>query len=155
MSALSPTVSASPVELLLARLDGVRAIGAGRWIAKCPAHADNRPSLAIAEGADGRVLLHCHAGDGVHAILGAVGLEARDLFPQRSRDLNPAERNELRMYAQMAGWAAALGVLEREVRIIIIIAAEVLAGCELNTDDYARAELALQRIEDARVALTP
>jgi CHC2 zinc finger len=31
------------------------------WMAKCPAHDDNNPSLSIRE-ADGRVLLHCHAG---------------------------------------------------------------------------------------------
>jgi putative DNA primase/helicase len=31
------------------------------WMAKCPAHDDHNPSLSIRE-ADGKVLLHCHAG---------------------------------------------------------------------------------------------
>lgn len=43
-----------------------RALG-GRWsgrhgIACCPAHEDQTPSLSLANGADGRLLLHCHAG---------------------------------------------------------------------------------------------
>lgn len=147
--------STSPVDALLPRLEGVRCNGPGRWVAKCPAHADKRPSLSIAEGADGRVLVHDFSGCDVYAILSAVGLEAKDLFPSRTRDLSPAERNELRMHARMAGWSAALGVLECEARIVIIVAAEVLAGCEHNADDHARAALALQRIEGARVALTP
>jgi len=145
----------SPAETLLSRLDGVRATGPGKWTARCPAHTDRHPSLSIAEGADGRVLVHDFGGCDVHSILAAVGLEAFDLFPPRPRDLSPAERSELRIHARMAGWSAALGVLEREARIIIIVAAEVLAGCELNADDHARAALALTRIEEARVALAP
>ena len=43
----------------------VRALDARRsgadWIAKCPAHDDKNPSLSIRD-ADGKVLLHCHAG---------------------------------------------------------------------------------------------
>lgn len=39
----------------------------GRWsgnqgVACCPAHDDRTPSLSLADGADGRLLLHCHAG---------------------------------------------------------------------------------------------
>jgi hypothetical protein len=32
------------------------------WLARCPAHDDRRPSLAIRDGGDGHVLVHCHAG---------------------------------------------------------------------------------------------
>lgn len=34
----------------------------GGWIARCPAHDDRKPSLSISEGADGKVLICCHAG---------------------------------------------------------------------------------------------
>jgi len=44
----------------LARALKARRSGAG-WMAKCPAHDDNNPSLSIRD-ADGKVLLHCHAG---------------------------------------------------------------------------------------------
>lgn len=32
------------------------------WTARCPAHGDRNPSLSIRDGADGRVLVRCHAG---------------------------------------------------------------------------------------------
>lgn len=152
MSAVA-VASTSPAELLLARLEGVRANGPGRWIAKCPAHADARPSLSIAEGANGRVLVHCYAGDDVHAVLAAIGLEAKDLFPSRPRDLSPAERAELRMRGRMAGWAAALGVLSFEAQIVADVACQVFTGCRLSPDDHARVMVAVERIQTARAVL--
>lgn len=53
------------------------------WIARCPAHDDNNPSLAIGEGEDGRVLLKCHAGCEIERILDVLNLQTRDLFPPR------------------------------------------------------------------------
>ena len=32
------------------------------WMACCPAHDDRTPSLSIADGAEGRILLTCFAG---------------------------------------------------------------------------------------------
>lgn len=63
-----------------ARLNG-RQSGAG-WMARCPAHDDGHASLSIDEGADGRVLLHCHCGCGLEAILARAGLTTEDLFPR-------------------------------------------------------------------------
>lgn len=54
--------------------------GAGRWKARCPAHADRSPSLSIRAGADGRILLHCFAGCALDSILAALKLARRDLF---------------------------------------------------------------------------
>lgn len=67
------------VEMLFARLDGVRSRGAGKFIARCPAHQDKSPSLSIREGID-RILLHCFAGCQPESIVAALGLEMRDLF---------------------------------------------------------------------------
>lgn len=50
------------------------------WTATCPAHDDRHPSLSIAEGDDGRVLLHRHAGCEPTAIVAVLGLEMLDLF---------------------------------------------------------------------------
>lgn len=62
------------------------AVGRNRFQARCPAHNDRSPSLSVAEGRDGRVLLHCHAGCTTDAILSALKLSRRDLFqgPQPS-----------------------------------------------------------------------
>jgi hypothetical protein len=75
----------------VSRLDGVRATGPNRWIAKCCAHDDRSPSLAIAEGDDGRVLCHCFSGCSVEEIVGAIGLTLSDLMPERA-PLMPAKR---------------------------------------------------------------
>jgi len=64
---------------LLSRLDGVRSRGAGKWSARCPAHADKSPSLTIAEG-DRGLLVKCFAGCSLRAICIALGIEQRELF---------------------------------------------------------------------------
>lgn len=68
------------VQEFLFRLDGVREVK-GCWKAKCPAHDDKRPSLSVAEGEDGRILLKCFAGCEPEAIVKALGLTVCDLFP--------------------------------------------------------------------------
>jgi RecA-family ATPase len=52
---------------------------------KCPAHNDSKPSLTLSIGADGRILLHCHAGCEVEQIAAALGIKVADLFPESSR----------------------------------------------------------------------
>lgn len=50
------------------------------FVARCPAHDDRHPSLAIAEGRDGRTLLRCFKGCEVEAVARAAGLSINDLF---------------------------------------------------------------------------
>jgi putative DNA primase/helicase len=54
--------------------------GAG-YKALCPAHADNKPSLSINDGKDGRIVLHCHADCEPSEVLAAVGLPLAALMP--------------------------------------------------------------------------
>lgn len=68
------------LDVFLARLDGLKAKGAG-WIARCPAHVDHNPSLSVDLGDDGRVLLHCFAGCETRDVLAALRLEPSNLFP--------------------------------------------------------------------------
>jgi hypothetical protein len=68
-----------PLGRVLERLDHVEQTTRG-YRARCPAHDDRQPSLAIAEGSDGRVLIYCHAGCTARAIVEAVGLTLSDLF---------------------------------------------------------------------------
>jgi hypothetical protein len=67
------------VEELLTRLEKVRKNERG-WSARCPAHLDQSPSLSIAEGDDGRILLRCFAGCPTDRVCAAIGLRLSDLF---------------------------------------------------------------------------
>lgn len=68
----------APIDIILAKLEGVRQRRQGQYSARCPAHADRGPSLSVRETPDGSVLLHCFAGCNVAAIVGAVGLGLAD-----------------------------------------------------------------------------
>jgi putative DNA primase/helicase len=71
------------IESILGSLNHVKRSGK-RWTALCPAHDDRRNSLSISEGDDQRILLHCHAGCPIEAIVQALGIGMRDLFPTRT-----------------------------------------------------------------------
>lgn len=82
---------------VLARFPGARRSGAG-WQARCPAHDDKVASLAIKEGADGKVLVKCHAGCTSGAVVAAVGLAMRDLFPDDAPRRNGNGKQESAVY---------------------------------------------------------
>ena len=69
--------------LARAGIDEARRHGTS-YLARCPAHDDRHPSLSIAEGEDGRILVYCRAGCETQAVLAALGLRLVDLFPPRS-----------------------------------------------------------------------
>ena len=74
----------TPVDLVLSRLDEPREVAPGRWRARCPAHGGkNRTTLAVTDGDDGRVLLHCFSDCDTEAVVHAIGLTLADLFPDR------------------------------------------------------------------------
>ncbi|MFI5168078.1 MAG: AAA family ATPase [Thermoanaerobaculales bacterium] len=92
----------STLEAVLAKLPDARKSGA-EWIARCPAHDDKSPSLAIREGSDGRVLLHCHAGCRLDAVLAIIGLNERDLFADGSNSTGLGEPVTTYDYVDEAG----------------------------------------------------
>jgi putative DNA primase/helicase len=69
------------LEQIARRFDRARKVGK-QWEARCPIHDDNRASLSIGEGRDGRILIHCHTKicETVD-ILAEVGLTIGDLMP--------------------------------------------------------------------------
>lgn len=77
---IAQAASSSPIDDILAMLDKVQRAGNG-WIARCPAHDDGRPSLSVAEGEAGQVLLNCFAGCSAEEIVTALDLTMADLFP--------------------------------------------------------------------------
>ena len=77
----------TPVERVLTALEenGCEPKTAGKaWSARCPAHPDQRPSLSIDIGDDGRCLLDCKAGCDTTDVVAEIGLEMGDLFSYRS-----------------------------------------------------------------------
>ncbi|MBI5197930.1 MAG: DNA primase [Nitrospirae bacterium] len=120
----------SAVDLLLAKLDGVRRTGPGRWIARCPAHDDRSPSLSIRELDDGRVLIHCFAECETVEVLGAVGLDVSNLFPPRNEDGYPPVRRPF-VGDDM------LRALAHNALLIAVAGEDVAAGRGLSDSDRA------------------
>lgn len=73
----------NPIDRFLSALPQPARKNGHGWEAHCPAHEDDRASLSITTGDDGRVLLRCHAGCEARSIVEAVGLTLGDLFPPR------------------------------------------------------------------------
>jgi hypothetical protein len=129
-------------EALLSRLHGVRRTGAGRWIARCPAHDDRTPSLSIRELDDKRILLHCFGGCSVHDVLAAVGLDFDALFPERPIGDRKPERHP---FSAMD----ALRCLAFEGTVILLAAKDASAGKALSAGDIERLAIAVGRVNAA------
>lgn len=83
---------------ILKKLKNVKKLKDGQHIACCPAHDDNRQSLSVTTGDDGKVLLNCFAGCTTAKIVDELGIELRQLFPPepesvRSNGAGTASRN--------------------------------------------------------------
>ncbi len=130
---------------LLLHLTGIKETGAGRYLACCPAHSDKRPSLAIRELDDERVLIHCFAGCSVEEVLHAVGLELDALYPEKliGHCLHPERRP-----------FSARDILEavgNEALIVSVAASTIARGETLVEDDRKRLMLASRRLQAAGV----
>lgn len=132
----------SPADTLLSRLDGVRQVRPGAWMARCCAHEDRSPSLSVRELDDGRVLVHCFAGCDAGEVLAAVGLELADLFPKRPDDhrRKPVAARD-RFHARDL-----LRQLVVEATIVAIAADEIVRTRHLNDDERERLRTAHTRI---------
>jgi len=74
----------TPIEKVLSGLKSVKKTKNG-WDALCPAHDDHKPSLAVAVGDGGKVLLKCRSRNcPVDAICAAIGLGIGELSPPGS-----------------------------------------------------------------------
>lgn len=124
-----------PIDLVLSRLDKVRAAGAGRWKACCPAHDDRDPSLSIREADDSKVLLHCWAGCSTTDVLAAIGLTVRDLFPEvHGNSRGPVRRGPSKAAQQL------------EATVISIAVEQLRQGKPLSDFDRERYETAKRRL---------
>src|SRR5215207_1054730 len=105
-----------PSAEVIAEALGGRRVGTG-WLARCPAHDDRQPSLAIAEAKDGKLLVRCHAGCGQREVIAA--LRARGIWdvgdqrpisfsgkPNRQSPPEPYGDSVRRAEAALAVWRA-------------------------------------------------
>jgi hypothetical protein len=135
----------SKVENLIQRLGKVRGRN-GSWTAQCPAHEDKSPSLSVREADDGRVLVHCFGGCDVHTVLGAVGMDMTDLFPERDERL---DHTQVTKPLKPAFYASdLLRIASFECLVVMIAAYDMRRGKKLSEEDMARLETAQQRIEE-------
>lgn len=73
----------TPFPAFSSRLEGVRQTRHG-WVAKCPAHEDNRPSMSFWVNQEtGDLLVKCFRGCTFDEIISAVGLEKEALLSER------------------------------------------------------------------------
>jgi hypothetical protein len=59
------------------------------FVADCPACNDTKQHLSVAEGNDGKILIKCFKGCETSAILQAMGLGLKDLFPPKEKPTGP------------------------------------------------------------------
>jgi hypothetical protein len=74
----------------LSMLPGFKQTGASQWEACCPAHKDQKPSLSIGIGIDGKILVDCKAGCSFEEITRAADISPKEMFPQNGNGHKPA-----------------------------------------------------------------
>lgn len=126
---------------LLSRFDRVQRRGKN-YMARCSAHDDKSPSLALSELDDGRILIKCFAGCDAESIVSAVGLTLSDLFP------NDEARQQYRSFQSLAKVTAKKpdSGIEHEKTILDIAKNQRANGQRLNKIDLERERLAFMRV---------
>ena len=130
------------LDRILSQLDRVRG-RAGNYTACCPAHKDRAPSFSIRETADGKILMHCHAGCSVDQIANALGVELSDLFP--ADDSVTGSRGERRRFSS----TDLLRVIDFETTVVMVAANDLANGKTLPATDLERLRVAARRINEA------
>ena len=137
----------TPAEQFISRLGKVKGRN-GSWTARCPAHNDKGPSLAVRETDDGRVLVHCFAGCETASVLGSVGLDMTDLFPpdEKRKDYPTTGKPSLKpaFYA-----SDLMRIIAFEALVVQIVAFDIANGKPLSKETQDRMLVAYQRIDEA------
>ncbi len=121
-----------PINLILPRLDGVKAKGRAKWMARSPTRVDKTASLSIRELDDGRVLLHDFGGDSTADVLAAIGLTFTDLRPGGAQDF--IRRGPSR------------AAVDHERQIVAIGVSLLAQGAQLPQSDLERLNVARLRL---------
>lgn len=123
----------SQAETIAIMLGGARRSGRG-WIARCPAHDDHRPSLSLADGENGRLLVKCFAGCDPRAIL--------SILPRRDMaDFTQSLNASVSTSPSLPGWSQKADAIFKAGNHIRGTLAEVYLlrrGCALPETDEVR-----------------
>ena len=138
------------IDALLCRLDGAKETGHGKYVARCPAHDDRSPSLAIKDGGDGRVLVHCFAGCETEDVLSAIGMTFSDVMPERI-----GTEHSYRPVHNRISPRDALATLDHESLVVAIIGADILEHKQVDEPTWDRLGAAVQRINSTRALCAP
>ncbi len=138
------------IDTLLPHFDGVKKTGHGKYIARCSAHDDRNPSLAISEGDEGRLLLKCWAGCETEDVLSAVGLKFADVMPERVGDDHRYKPLRQRFDARQL-----LATLDHEAMVTAVIAGDILEHKLIDEDTWGRLASAVERINTTRAMCAP
>ena len=86
------------LQLILSCFKGVKQCDKG-YMALCPAHNDNHPSLSIGLSEDKqKILIHCFAGCSTEDILKKVGLSMSDLYEYKTESVQKAATQTVYKY---------------------------------------------------------
>jgi hypothetical protein len=85
--------------------------------------------------------MKCFANCSVQEIMGAIGMEIGDLFPDIKKDLHPVKR---KFYA-----TDLLRVIEFEAWVVSVAAHTISTGKKLSDTDRTRMKIAQERIMEA------
>src|SRR5262245_44808669 len=111
----------TPAETVLPRLECLRETGHQRGVARCPAHADKKPSLTWRIADDGTLLVKCWTGCTAYDIVDALGLKLRDLFVRQHVDRRRLDDDRID-YKQV------LAVLRHEAMVLLVFSSDIGAG---------------------------
>ena len=145
--------SATPIDALLGRLEGVQRSGSG-YRAQCPSCGGKSRKLSLCEGESGDVMMTCFSCHDTPAVLAALGLTLADLYPQRIKDTTPGGRRAAQQAFKQSAWGAALGVLAREATVVEVATVMIERREPLAPEDIERVHVASQRIHQAQEVLT-
>jgi len=110
-------VNCTRIDAILSRLQGVKKTKDG-YSALCPAHEDQRASLSVSIGSDGRGLVKCHAGCKTEDVMAAVGMTMADLAPSDSFQTrrNPARKKATKPGGKVfSTWEAAAEAVAKKI----------------------------------------
>jgi hypothetical protein len=142
----------APIDVVLARLEGVRKAGKG-WRADSPV-TGSKGAVSICEADSGAALIHDFSAASVTEVLSAIGLKPGDLYPERAKEQTPADRRANRDRLALTGVRAAADALLHEALVLGALAGAIRSGSPIEESDAARIGDAIEAIDRVRLALS-